>query len=208
MLLKKLKLSAGPEYFPPKLGCGHLTLRIYTCEMKGDVNGKVNDKVMVSNPARPMLHTWVIGNHKYYFDFIQNPNQSRVCLLLGYVANRLPGKYIGHCKQFYFVQRMCMGCMCITADGLPGKHDGPENVIIFQTLARLLHFFCRDFLNFRTSGKLSIIVPILVRAKCLHWFGRCSRTKCPLLLVVKQLYKLLMSIWWVSVCLSVCPSRL
>ena len=133
MLLKKLKLSAGPEYFPPKLGCGHLTLRIYTCEMKGDVNGKVNDKVMVSNPARPMLHTRVIGNHKYYFDFIQNPNQSRVCLLLGYVANRLPGKYIGHCKQFYFVQSLCMGCMCIIADKPPSKHNDITLVIIFQT---------------------------------------------------------------------------
>ena len=65
-----------------------------------------------------------------------------MCLLLGYVADRLPGKDIWHRKQFYIVQRMCMG---ITADGLPGKHDGPENVIIFWTLARYLHFCAGTF---------------------------------------------------------------
>ena len=36
---------------------------------------------------------------------------SKVCALLEYVANSLPNKYIGHAKQFYFVQRMCVGCM-------------------------------------------------------------------------------------------------
>jgi hypothetical protein len=44
----------------------------------------------------------------------------------------------------------------------------------------------------------------LIWAKCLHCtpLGHCRRAKCPLFLVVKQLYKPLMSIWWVSVCLS------
>ena len=61
-------------------------------KVKDEVKGKVIDKVEVSNQARPLLRrVFTIENSQ-----VNSICLSLVCVLLEYVANRLPGKYIGH----------------------------------------------------------------------------------------------------------------
>ena len=61
-------------------------------KVKDEVKGKVIDKVEVSNQARPLLRrVFTIENSQ-----VNSICLSLVCVLLEYVTNRLPSKYIGH----------------------------------------------------------------------------------------------------------------
>ena len=117
-------------------------------KVKDEVKGKVNDKGSME-PSQATVGYLVDkmrinrnqkhGSVHFNLSKVNSICSNKIFVLLEYVANRLPGIYIGHCKQFYFVQSMCVGCMLSIADELPGRHTGHKSSL-FSDREKCRHF--------------------------------------------------------------------